>query len=141
MQDDLTITITINDELANYYFEKSPWLSTGSYKERFVGYSYLVKAEFNENITISNVITVSSGDSSNIETAVKVTGIGVSALEEVASHAGQLEVVASGTLGKVAVVGSKFLGIVGWFLTARDIINWIRAPTPSDGDDNNVIGG
>lgn len=95
---------------------ESGWLSTGSYKDRLVGYSYLVKAEFNESITITDAITVSSGDSSTIEdleTAVKVTGVGVSALEEVASHAGQLEIVASGMLGKVARVGSKFLGFVG----------------------------
>ncbi|WP_324735163.1 hypothetical protein VFC49_08355 [Thermococcus sp. SY098] len=62
-------------------------------------------------------------------------------LEKAAEHMGQLETVASGSLGKAAVVGSKVVGIVGWLLTARDVYNWITAPTPSDEDNNNVIGG
>lgn len=83
----------------------------------------------------------SSSLGEKVETAVEVGGIAQSVLEKAAEHMGQLETVASGSLGKAAVIGSKVLRIVGWFLTARDVYNWITAPTPSDGDNNNVIGG
>ncbi len=142
MQEDLTVTITVNDELANYYFEKEP-LGWGSYSDRLVGYSYLIRAVFSNNIATSDIIEITDKSSlgEKVETAVEVGGIAQSVLEMAAEHMGQLETVVSGSLGKVAVVGSKVLGIVGWILTARDVINWLRAPTPSDGDNNNVIGG
>ena len=143
MQEDLTVTITVNDELADYYFEKKP-LGWGSYSDRLVGYSYLIKAVFSDDILASNVIEITDKSSSlgeKVESGVEVGGIAQSVLEKAAGHMGQLETVVSGSLGKAAVVGSKVLGIVGWLLTARDVINWLRAPTPSDGDNNNVIGG
>ncbi|WP_145955322.1 hypothetical protein [Thermococcus henrietii] len=144
MQDDLTITITINDALANYYFGERPWLSDGSYKDRFVGYAYYIKAVFSNNIVAGDIVEITDTSPSTgekIETAVKVTGIANSILQKVAEHAGQLETVASGPLGKVACKVTPILNLVSWFLTARDFINWLRAPTPSDGDNNNVIGG
>ncbi|WP_324735162.1 hypothetical protein VFC49_08350 [Thermococcus sp. SY098] len=54
MQEGLTITITINDELANYYFKKEP-LGWGSYSDRLVGYSYLVRAVFSDGIVTSDI--------------------------------------------------------------------------------------
>ncbi|NJD98656.1 hypothetical protein E3E26_02435 [Thermococcus sp. LS1] len=143
MREDLTITIDINDELADYYFEKEP-LGWGSYSDRLVGYSYLIRAVFSDGIITSDIIEITDKSSSlgeKVETAVEVGGIAQSVLEKAAEHMGQLETVVSGSLGKAAVVGSKVLGIVGWLLTARDVINWLRAPTPSDEDNNNVIGG
>ena len=64
MQDDLTITITINDALADYYFEEEPWdpidryVFHEIYKSRFAGYSYLAKAEFSSGITVNDVFSV-----------------------------------------------------------------------------------
>ncbi|WP_157895763.1 hypothetical protein [Thermococcus celer] len=143
MQEDLTIIITINDELANYYFEKKP-LGWGSYSDRLVGYSYLIKAVFSGGVASSDIVEIRDRSPSlgeKVETLTKGGSIAQYVLEKVAKHAGQLETVASGSLGKATVVVSKFFGVLGWLLTARDVINWLRAPTPSDGDNNNVIGG
>ncbi|NPA47402.1 MAG: hypothetical protein GXO14_02000 [Thermococci archaeon] len=144
MREDLAAMITVNNELANYYFGKRPWLSTGSYKDRFEGYSYLVKARFNNGIITSDILGITSNSPSageKVETAVKAAGIASSVLQKVAEYAGQLETIASGPLGKIAAKVIPVLDFVSWFLTARDFINWLRAPTPSDGDNNNVIGG
>ena len=138
------ITIKINDELADYYFEKSPWLSRSSYNYRFSGYSYLVKAVFDGGIMTREVFEIADKSSSageKIETGVKVAGTAQSVLEEVAGRTGQLETVASGPLGKAVAKATPALNLISWGLTARDAINWLRAPTPSDGDNNNVIGG
>ena len=144
MQEDLTITINIDDKLADYYFKKSPWLSTGSYKDRLVGYSYLIRAIFNGNIVVSDIVEITGNSQSaaeNIETAVKAAGIANSVLQKVAEHTGQLETVAGGPLGKVVAKVTPVLDFISWSLTARDVINWLRAPTPSDEDNNNVIAG
>ncbi|QDA31078.1 hypothetical protein FH039_04915 [Thermococcus indicus] len=144
MQEDLTVTINIDDELADYYFKKSPWLSTGSYKDRLVGYSYLIRAVFNGNVVVSDIIEITGNPQSvgeNAETAVKAAGIANSVLQKVAEHTGQLETVAGGPLGKVVAKVTPVLDFISWSLTARDVINWLRAPTPSDEDNNNVIAG
>jgi len=135
--------IAVNDELANYYFEKKPLL-WGSYSDRFSGYSYLVEAVFDGDIMARDVFEIAGKSSSageKVETGVEVAGTAQSVLEEVAGHIGQLETVASGPLGEVVAKVTPVLNIISWGLTSRDAINWLRAPTPSDGDNNNMIGG
>ena len=64
MEEDLTVTITVNDELANYYFGERPWdpidryVFKKTYKSRFAGYSYFVSAKFGDGIIASDVFTV-----------------------------------------------------------------------------------
>ncbi|WP_456366126.1 COG1470 family protein [Thermococcus sp.] len=61
MQEDLTVTITVNDELANYYFGERPWdpidrwIFRESFKNRPAGYPYLVRAKFSSGTTVSGV--------------------------------------------------------------------------------------
>ena len=58
MREDLTVTITINDELANYYFGKPVYRT---YIDTFAGHSYLIEAKFGElDYSVSDVITVIS---------------------------------------------------------------------------------
>ncbi|EEB73726.1 hypothetical protein [Thermococcus sp. AM4] len=58
------MTITINDKLADYYFGERPWdpidrwVFKGSSKNRFEGYSYLIKVKFSNGIAVSDVFTV-----------------------------------------------------------------------------------
>ena len=115
----------------------------GSYANRLVGYSYLIRAVFSDGIIASDIINITDKSSlgEKVEKGVEGLGIAESVLEKSAEWSGQLETVIGGSLGKATAVMSKVLGIVGWVLTARDVVNRLRAPTPSDGDSNNVIGG
>ncbi len=56
MQEDLTVTITINDELANYYFGKPVYRT---YIDKFAGHSYLIGVKFDAlGYPVSDAITV-----------------------------------------------------------------------------------
>jgi len=145
MREDLTITITINNELANYYFEERPWdpidryVFHETYKSRFAGYSYLVKATFNGEITVSDVFTVA--EQSEFDRAVEVATKGKAIVSEAIrlSRAGKKLVMVAGKYGKI-VNGAMFF-ISGFFLVT-DLHDWLFAPTPDTGNDgNNVVGG
>ncbi|NJE61904.1 hypothetical protein [Thermococcus sp. 21S7] len=75
MQEDLTITITINDELANYYFGKPIYRM---YIDKFADHSYLIEAKLIRlNYPVSDVIRVAYRDTSDgAEKAVDYASIG-----------------------------------------------------------------
>jgi len=72
---DLTITIDINDELADYYFGERPWdpidrwVFKDSFKTRFAGYTYLVKAKFSGGLEVSGLFKVA--EQSEFDKAVR----------------------------------------------------------------------
>jgi len=60
MQENLTVTITVNDKFASYYFGKPIYRT---YTDKFAGHSYLIEAKFSElNYPVSDVITIVCGD-------------------------------------------------------------------------------
>ncbi|WP_206204539.1 hypothetical protein [Thermococcus sp. 21S7] len=146
MKDDLTITITINDELANYYFGERPWdpvdryMFHETYKSRFAGYSYLVKADFSGGITVSDVFSVRKQAEFD-----KIVEGGKNAKAIVSEAARTSRVAKKGLiiLGKNApkLVSRGWL-IVNILLLGADIHDWFFAPAPNTGDDgNNIVGG
>jgi len=145
MQEDLTVTITVNDELANYYFGERPWdpidryIFRESFKDRFAGYTYLVEAKFSSGITVSDVFEVA--EQSGFDEAVDVATKGKAIVSEVTrlSRAGKKFVTVAGKYGKV--VNGAMVFVSGFFLVT-DIHDLLFAPTPSTGNDgNNIVGG
>ena len=69
MQEDLTVTITVNDELANYYFGKPVYRT---YIDKFAGHSYLIGVKFDAlGYPVSDAITVVYKDArSGIDKAI-----------------------------------------------------------------------
>ncbi|NJD98660.1 hypothetical protein E3E26_02455 [Thermococcus sp. LS1] len=145
MQGELTITIDIDDELANYYFGERPWDPIDRYifKESFVGqfagYTYLVKAKFSNGVTVSDVFAVA--EQSGFDEAVDVATKGKAIVSEVTrlSSAGKKFVTVAGKYGKV--VNGAMVFVSGFFLVT-DLHDWLFAPTPNTGNDgNNIVGG
>ena len=148
------MTITINDELANYYFGERPWdpidryVFKESFKNRLAGYTYLVKAKFSNGITASDVFTVA--EQSEFDKAVEA-GKNAKALVselargQVSTSEGVSVLITSGkVLTKIGVkaIGKTLWGIGNLFLAICDIHDWLFAPTPDTGyDNNNVVGG
>ncbi|WP_457742399.1 hypothetical protein [Thermococcus sp.] len=136
MKDDLTVTITLNDELADYYyFGKRPWdpidrwVFKESFKDRFAGYTYLVKAEFEEGITVSDVFTVA--EQSEFDEAVEVATKSKAIVSEVPRTS------------KVAKKGLVILGrnapklisrgwlVINIILLGADIHDWFLVQDPT----------
>ncbi|WP_297510103.1 hypothetical protein [Thermococcus sp.] len=142
MREDLTVTITINNELADYYFNKKP-LGWGSYIDRLAGYSYLIRVFFDDNVVTSDIIEI-MGKSASLGEKAKVTfeviGTTYSVSQRCVERLGQLEIVIGGPLGSALAKVTPVVDMISWGLTLRDFINWLRAPMPADIDGNNVIG-
>jgi len=146
MQEDLTVTITINDELANYYFGERPWdpidrwVFKESFKDRFAGYTYLVKAEFKEGIIVSDIFTVA--EQSTFDKAVEAGENAKAIASEIARTS---EVAKKGliVLGKNApkLISRGWLAI-NIIIMGADIHDWFFGPRPDTGEDeNSIVGG
>jgi len=59
-------------------------------------------------------------------------------LEEAAKHSGRLALGVVGMLGEIVRVASTLADLAPVMLVISD---YVRVPTPSDGDNNDVIGG
>ena len=131
MQEDLTITIDINDELADYYFGK-PIYKT--YLGKFVGHSYLIEAKFTElNYPVSDVITVVpfKGDETDgiINYGLTLTEIGGFVRTAVSSDP-------VGILITLGVYGVTHENDIQW--TLEEIIG--NGHFPQEQDNNDVVG-
>ncbi|AIF69871.1 hypothetical protein PAP_07405 [Palaeococcus pacificus DY20341] len=135
MQEDLTITIDINDELANYYFGKPVYRT---YIDKFAGHSYLIKTKFSElNYPVSDVITIIYKDTrSETEKAI-----------DYGSTAGEII-----STAQLVVEGSNPVGWIAFALTslpklgkAASEIQWIFEwgvnGFSQENDNNAVVGG
>ena len=145
MREDLTIGIDINGELANYYFGERPWdpidryVFHATYKSRFAGYSYLVRADFSGGITVSDVFSVRK-QSEFINAAETAKNSKAIISETVRVYkAGKEFLTVAGKYGKIAS-GEVFILNLVFLIT--DLHDSLFAPTPNTGDDgNNVVGG
>ena len=129
MQEDLTITVTINDKLANYYFGERPWdpidryVFRESFKDRFAGYTYLVTVKFDNEVSISDTfeIVTPSGLKELAKTAESAKAIIYELLRgRVSTSEGVSALVTSGKiLTKAGIKGTgKFMWGIGNFLLA-----------------------
>ncbi|WP_048055998.1 hypothetical protein [Pyrococcus sp. ST04] len=135
MREDLTVTITINKELANYYFGK-PFYRT--YIDEFADHSYLIEAKFSEiSYPVSDVITV----------VYKDTRSGSEKAIDYGSTAGEIASVAL-----LVVKGSNPVGWGVFILTSLPkagkavskiqwIFEWGVSRFPEENDNNAVVGG
>ena len=132
----IQVRIILDDNFANWYFGKSPWDPLdASYKDRLGGYTYKVKFIFEENVVSEDLVMVKDLD------LIEKTKAFVSDFEN-DIKAG--EYVAAGLLA--LKTGSKVARGAGVLFTAIligiDIHDWLLAPDPDSGFDNNdVVGG
>ncbi|NJF25571.1 hypothetical protein [Thermococcus sp. Bubb.Bath] len=140
VQNNLTITITINDKLANYYFGNP---IHGNYVDKFAGHSYLIKAIFDGlRYPLSDTITIVNIDSrSTVEkgidygsTALEISGEILSAIQLIIEGSNPIGWIAFGISIAIPAIEKGVpelqfafgLGVNGF---------------PSESDGNNVIGG
>ncbi|WP_461862993.1 hypothetical protein [Thermococcus sp.] len=135
MQEDLTVTITVNDELANYYFGKPVYRT---YIDKFAGHSYLVEVKFDSlGYPISDAITVVYKDTRS--RTDKAIDYGSTAGEIVSTV--QLAAEGSNPLGWV-VFGLTSLPKIGKGISEIQFIFELGVNGFQDESDNNsVVGG
>ena len=146
MQEDLTITVTINDKLADYYFGERPWdpidrwVFKESFKDRFAGYTYLVEAKFSSGITVSDVFEVAK--QSEFDEAVEA-GKNAKAIISEAARASKVAKEGLTVLGKnTPKLISRGWLVVNILLLGADIHDWFFGPKPDTGEDgNSIVGG
>ncbi|AFL94528.1 hypothetical protein CL1_0317 [Thermococcus cleftensis] len=132
MQEDLTITIDIDDSLANYYFGK-PIYKT--YIDEFAGHSYLIEAKFSElNYPVSDVITVIPYNGDETDNAINhgLTLIEIGGFVRTAISSDPV-----GILITLGVYGVTHENDIQWIL--EEIIG--NEHFPQEQDNNNVVGG
>ena len=135
MQEDLTVTITVNDELANYYFGKPVYRT---YIDKFAGHSYLIGVKFDAlGYPVSDAITV----------VYKDTRSGTDKAIDYGSTAGEII-----STAQLVAEGSNPIGWMVFALTslpkfgkAASEIQWIFEwgvnGFPQENDNNAVVGG
>ncbi|ASA78526.1 hypothetical protein [Thermococcus sp. 5-4] len=135
MQEDLTITINIDDELADYYFGKPIYRT---YIDKFAGHSYLIKAEFSEfNYSVSDVIKIIYKDTrSGTEKAIDYG----STTGEIISTA-QLVVEGSNPVGWIAFALTSLPKLGKAASEIQWIFEWGVNGFPQENDNNAVVGG
>ncbi|QDA31076.1 hypothetical protein FH039_04905 [Thermococcus indicus] len=129
------MTITINDELADYYLGKPIYRT---YIDKLDGHSYLIEARFSElNYSVSDVITIIYKDTrSRTEKAI-----------DYGSTAGEII-----STAQLVVEGSNPVGWAVFALTSLPklgkaasevqwIFEWGVNGFPQENDDNAVVGG
>ncbi len=132
MQDDLTITITVNDELANYYFRKPIYRT---YIDKFAGHSYMIEAKLSGlSYSVSDVITIVYRDTrSGTDKAIdygSIAGniVGVTLTVAESSNPIGWGILILSNLPNVAKLGSE----IQWLLDGG---------LPEEQDNNGVVGG
>ncbi len=135
MQENLTVTITINDTLANYYFGKPIYRT---YIDKFAGYSYLIEAKFSElNYPVSDVITVVYKDTR--DTLEKSIDYG-STIGEIISTV-QLVFEGSNPVGWFAFALTSLPKLGKASSEIQWIFEWGVDGFPQENDNNAVVGG
>ncbi len=152
----LSFSINIDDALANYYFGKKPWdpidrwVFEESFKDRFAGYSYLVRVEFDNGIGVSDTFEIVTP--SDLKELAKTAERGKAVVSElirgkkVPNDIRDVLALLKTPTKITTKTGAKTLGKAIWgpinlILGIADFHDWFFGPRPSDSDSNNIIGG
>ncbi len=134
MQEDLTVTITVNDELANYYFGKPIYRT---YIDKFAGHSYLIGVKFDAlGYPVSDAITVVYKDTRS--GTDKAIDYGLTLYEVGNTIKAIISLNPEGVLITIGIEGIKHENDIQWI--SEEII-WGNNHFPQENDNNAVVGG
>ncbi|ASJ05609.1 hypothetical protein [Thermococcus barossii] len=129
MREDLTITITLNRQFANYYLDYPPL----DYSYKLTGYSYMVIVDFAEIPQVSDVVYLTgSAGLDNLETKVRV------AYNTITTIKNTFEDIKSGIVGVLETSTAKGIKELAWILKYHRLLEDRDVP---EYDENNIIGG
>lgn len=134
--DTIQVRIILDDDFANWYFGKDPLDPLdASYKEQLGGYTYNIKFVFEDDVISEDLVMVK--DKGIVEEAKAF-------VSDIKNDIEAGEYVAAGLL--MLKAGSKIAKFGGIAFTVLligvDIYDWLFAPDPDSGFDNNdVVGG